>query len=205
MSITKCFKLALFAVPMAFTNAIERSMMSATIVVDLIVEIGTDVTVNGRFVDFKYDDVSMGLIYDTMADRMQIHAPITHVSTLNDGQLVEMMEANFHTTLDVRYAVDEGKVYAAFFHPLTDLSENFLRDVLKQVASAKNTFGSKYSAGSWVFSGHSNIDLDELDIETNNSEDNFGVDNDRDDIDETEETEIDNFVQPDENAEDIKD
>ena len=103
--------------------------------------------------EFTCQGVRQMLIYDVRADRMRIISPIVATEDLKPGQLAKAMEANFHTALDARYAVSNGAVWAAFIHPLSDLTEHELRAALRQVANAKTTFGTTYSSGDLVFPG----------------------------------------------------
>ena len=102
----------------------------------------------------KHRSVDVTLVFDEHADRMRLMTPIVPVDQLQEhGQLLQILQANFHTTLDVRYAVSQDMVWAAFLHPLSTLHESLLKSAVDQVASSKLNFGTSYSAGSWVFGG----------------------------------------------------
>lgn len=101
--------------------------------------------------EFDYDGVRMACLTDLHFDRMRLIAPILHVSDLEDDQRDAMLEANFHTALDARYAFSGGVVYAAYIHPLSPLTLEELRAAMSQVASLVRSFGTSYSSGMLMF------------------------------------------------------
>lgn len=101
--------------------------------------------------EFDIDGVRMACITDVRFDRMRLIAPICDEDELTEEQRKAVLEANFHTALDARYATSEGVLYAAFIHPLSSLTSEELRSAVGQVASLVETFGSTYSSGTLVF------------------------------------------------------
>lgn len=100
----------------------------------------------GSVFQFAAYEVPMLLVYDVNHNRMRIIAPITEVKDLEDGQLLRMLEANYHSALDAKYAVADGVVYATFIHPLAELQDHQLHDAIRQVATAALTFGTHYTS-----------------------------------------------------------
>ncbi|WP_299834533.1 hypothetical protein [uncultured Tenacibaculum sp.] len=100
---------------------------------------------------FEINEIAFMCLTDQLHNRMRIIAPITEANDLTDTQLKKCMEANFHSTLDVRYAISDGILWTAFIHPLQELSENQVIDALSQIYSSVRTFGSTYSSGSLSF------------------------------------------------------
>ncbi len=80
-------------------------------------------------------------------------APIIKVTQLEPDHLKILLDANFHTALDARYATSEGMVYSAFIHPLRSLAEEELTSAIHQVASLVRTFGRTFSSTDLVFPG----------------------------------------------------
>ncbi len=120
---------------------------------DLIVDIGTDVVISGNIVQFSYDDVRLICISDSAADRMRIISPIVDLVEIGSDQMLLAFAANFHTVLDVRYALSDGVIYAAYIHPLSPLTNAEVLSAIRQVATARNTFGNEYTSGALVFPG----------------------------------------------------
>ena len=102
---------------------------------------------------FRIEGVQVECISDPVHDRMRLIAAITPVSKLSGEQVAHLMEANFHTALDARYATSGGYLYAAFIHPLGSLSEQEIRSAVSQVANLARTFGTTYSSGQLVYGG----------------------------------------------------
>jgi hypothetical protein len=101
----------------------------------------------------EYVERVMLVITDEQHDRMRIISPVEIMDQVSPIQLEEAMIANFHSALDVRYAISEGILWTAFIHPLKALSEDQVRDALLQVYRAAETFGTTYSSSELVFPG----------------------------------------------------
>lgn len=89
---------------------------------------------------FTYAGVEMALLTSLPHDRMRIVAPIGPEVQLTDQQRKRMLEANFHSALDVRYATSNGLVYAAYIHPLSPLHHEEIQSALRQAAELVKTF-----------------------------------------------------------------
>lgn len=99
------------------------------------------------------------------ADRIRIVAFIADADSLPPEALRVMLEANYHTAMDARYAITGEHVVAAFLHPLEDLTDEQFVLGFYQVVSCAETFGTHFSGGTMVF-GHAedDDDLDGLDV-----------------------------------------
>ena len=100
---------------------------------------------------FKIDAVIFFCLTDEFHNRMRIIAPIAKIEDITEEHIKKCMEANFHTALDIRYAFSDGIVWAAFIHPLKELTDEQVQSAVKQVYSGVKTFGSYYSGGSLSF------------------------------------------------------
>jgi len=143
---------AVFAL-FSFGADAKEIMMKPGQILNTIQEVGENVERDGNVVNFTYQKVPVILVYDENADRMRLISPIIEVKELEEGMLMKAMEANFHSTLDVRYAISKGIVWSAFIHPMSDLSDDLLRSAIQQVAIARVTFGKEYTSGAMVFGG----------------------------------------------------
>ena len=120
---------------------------------ELIVDIATDVEINGNLVGFTFNGVKLLCVSDVDSDRMRIISAISELTDLDGEQVILALAANFHTALDVRYALSDGLIYAAYIHPLSPLTPSELASAIRQVAAAQQSFGSDYSSGELFFSG----------------------------------------------------
>jgi hypothetical protein len=89
----------------------------------------------------------MACVTSVEFNRMRILAPVARTDALSGEHYVRVLEANFHTALDARYATSDGVLYSIFLHPLSSLGEAQLRSALYQVASLAGTFGTTYTSG----------------------------------------------------------
>ena len=102
---------------------------------------------------FQIDDTIAAVLTDEQADRMRIMVQVTLADNLEKDLLYRMLQANFDTALDARYAIANGRVFSTFIHPLSELSDRqFISGVAQTVALA-NSFGDNYSSGVLRFEG----------------------------------------------------
>lgn len=105
---------------------------------------------------FEYNGVAMVVVTNNDHDRMRIVAPITSLANLTSEQREKMLFANFHTTLDARYAIGtfggQPAVVSVFAHPLSSISKEHFQSALDQVNQTAQTFGTTYSSGELLLS-----------------------------------------------------
>ncbi|MEO0794493.1 MAG: hypothetical protein AAFX93_05010 [Verrucomicrobiota bacterium] len=106
---------------------------------------------DGNAMRFTVNDVVLYCFTDENHDRMRFITEIAEASELTDAQKDAMLNANFHSALDARYAVSNGFVYGAFIHPLSPLTSQQIQSGAYQVANLSLTFGSEYASGGLSF------------------------------------------------------
>ncbi|MCI5054649.1 MAG: YbjN domain-containing protein [Flavobacteriales bacterium] len=113
-------------------------------------------SVQGRlgYWQMKYGKANLMMITDEKHNRMRIITPIAQEKDLEDKHYKESLKANFHTALDVKYAISEGYMWSIFVHPLKELSADQVKDAIRQVYFAAATFGYTYSSTDLVFPGN---------------------------------------------------
>ena len=99
------------------------------------------------------------VITDEKADRMRIISPVTESDELTQKQLYRIMQANFDSALDARYAVAKGVLWSAFIHPLSSLSDEEFLVAVGQVVNLVSSYGSSFSSGALIFRGGDSNDL----------------------------------------------
>jgi hypothetical protein len=125
--------------------------MTPELMINKVLELGENVTQEGNVVNFTFKGIPLLLVFDVNADRMRLMSPITEVKNVDDAMLLTVLEANFHSTLDARYAVSNDIVWSAFIHPLSDLSPVLLESAITQVMFAHATFGGDFTSGALTF------------------------------------------------------
>lgn len=121
---------------------------------EVISKVADTLTANGQTIQFSYKERPLILVYDENANRMRIISPIIEAKELEEEQLLNMLVANFHSALDVKYALSDEIIWSVFLHPLRELSEWQVLDAISQVHAASLTFGSTYSSTNLVFPGN---------------------------------------------------
>jgi len=106
---------------------------------------------SGRW-QFNIKDVLFVCITDTNHNRMRIISPITESNNLREDEKTLLLLANFHTALDVKYAISDDVLWSVFIHPLKELTYAQVEDAVSQVYYANITFGLSYSSTDLVFS-----------------------------------------------------
>ena len=102
---------------------------------------------------FFIKEIPLMSITDTNHNRMRIMSPIADSNSLTDDLIKAALVANFHTALDVKYAVSDGVLWSIFIHPLKELSENQVKDAVSQVYYAHINFGTTFASTALAFPG----------------------------------------------------
>ena len=95
----------------------------------------------------------VAVIVDQRANRMRILVPISSADGLSADELLRLLQANFDTALDARYAVANGRLWSTFIHPLAELQGEQLISGLAQTVTLAQTYGDTYTSGAIMFGG----------------------------------------------------
>ncbi len=139
--------IAILLIVISLNSYSKENQMTIETMVNIVNTMANSVKLNNNIIEFSYRNVNMTLIFDENADRMRIISPIMKKNKANPIQIEHAMAANFHNTLDIRYALSNNVIWSAFIHPLSDLSESLLISAIDQVAIARLTYGKTYSSG----------------------------------------------------------
>lgn len=138
----------------AAINLVSAQNMNAKKLIKLIEQNSDTVSIQGNSIQFLYKQRPLICVYDENANRMRIISPIVETKDLEEEQLLNALVANFHSALDVKYALSDEIMWSVFIHPLKELYEYQVIDAIDQVYSASATFGNTYSSTSLVFPGN---------------------------------------------------
>ncbi|MBD3664195.1 hypothetical protein [Sulfitobacter aestuariivivens] len=120
---------------------------------EIVQALDPDAVARGPALEFTLDDIPVIVIADPRADRMRAMVPIAGAAGLGEGDLLRMMQANFDSALDARYAVANGRLWGVFIHPLSPLEKDQFLSGLVQTITLAKTYGTAYSGGGAVFGG----------------------------------------------------
>jgi hypothetical protein len=110
-------------------------------------------TRTGNSWQFTLEERVMLVVTDTTAARMRIITPIALIEDLPADAMQRLMQANFDTALDARYAVAQNLVWGAFLHPLDTLTTRDFAAGILQTHSIGETFGTTFSSGAISYGG----------------------------------------------------
>lgn len=133
-------------------------------------EIDETIERDGNSWQFMLNETQVLVVSDPIAGRMRIMVPIIQADSLNPELLARMMQANFDSALDARYAIANGLLWGTYIHPLINLSEEQFLSGLGQTISIVNTFGTSFSSGTVVFGGGDSQNIIEEQIEEQEEE-----------------------------------
>ena len=153
---------SLFLALFLFCYITKAQQMTNTSLLEIITKNGDSIQGNEGSWQFLYKESQLFCITDQKNNRMRIMTPITQSDVLDKELLLDTMTANFHSALDVRYAIANGFLWAAFIHPLRELSPNEVESALSQVHLAAKTFGSTFSSTELIFGAASVEEKSEL-------------------------------------------
>ncbi len=105
---------------------------------------------NGNW-EFVINDIHFVCLTDELHNRIRIIAPIRDHQTMSEEDSKRCLEANFHSALDVKYAISGKVLWVAFMHSLKELTESQVEDAVEQVYSAVMTYGTTYSSSNLYF------------------------------------------------------
>ena len=105
------------------------------------------------------EERSVQVVTDPNSDRMRILVPITPVDNVAPELMKRLLQANFDTVLDARYAFARDIVWSTYIHPLSVLSDEQFIDGLAQTVTAALTFGDSFSSGALSFGGGDSVQL----------------------------------------------
>ena len=74
---------------------------------------------DGRVWQMSVAEVMLIVVTDETADRMRIMAPLKAADAVTEEEMIRMMQANFDTALDARYAIAQGTLWATYIHPIS--------------------------------------------------------------------------------------
>ena len=126
---------------------------------DILKALDPDTQQQGTGFQMTLGDVPVLIITDPLADRMRAMVPIRAAEGMSAEDLQRVMQANFDTALDARYAIARGRLWATYIHPLSPLEKDQLISALGQTVNIALTYGTAYTGGALSFGGGDSADL----------------------------------------------
>ncbi len=149
----------------AHAPARAHDPMTLERLIEIIVAVDPDAQVAQTAVQFTVSDIPIVVVTDPIADRMRVMVPIRSAAGITPEEMQRMMQANFDTALDARYALAKGRLWSTYIHPLGPLDKDEFLAGVGQVVNLATTYGSTYNSGLLSFGGGDSNDLNRQLIE----------------------------------------
>ena len=142
------------AAPDAKLPAPSKEAVAAQTMIDTALhKINKDIKRDGNVWTFEIAKRQVIVITDPIAERMRILVPVIEADKLDAIMLKRLMQANFDSALDARYAVAQDLLWGVYIHPLVSLNEKDFISGLSQALKVVENFGGSYSSGAIIFGG----------------------------------------------------
>ena len=138
---------AVFEVP--FTPAVLNSVL---------LEIDPEAQIADGSALLTFSDVPVTVMYDAGANRLRALVPIASAGGMTDGQMERLLQANFDTALDARYALAGGRVWSVYMHPMAELDRDQVISGIAQAVSLAQTYGTTFSSTEQMFMRGDSVD-----------------------------------------------
>lgn len=135
------------------TDEVQAKVEAAAGLLVIVTAIDEDARLTGNGATFTIDETTVTLVFDVNADRMRLFSQIRPGDGLSGPQLRRLMQANFDTALDARYAVAQGQLWSTFMHHMTTLTQEDFVSALAQTVTLVKTYGTTFSSGAMSFGG----------------------------------------------------
>jgi len=120
---------------------------------EIVLAIDENAEVRGRAMRLMIAEVGVTIITDPKNNRMRAFVVIQSLDGVNQQLLYRLLQANFDSALDARYAIAKEHILSVFVHPLKELKKDQLIEGLGQVVNLVKTYGTAFTSGGMTFGG----------------------------------------------------
>ena len=113
----------------------------------------------GNAMRLTVENIPVVVVTDPVNDRMRAMVSIRSIESVDPEELYRMMQANFDSALDARYAIGQGRLISVFIHPLAALEKNQFLSGVGQVVNLALTYGGAYTGGALTYGGGDSREL----------------------------------------------
>lgn len=142
--------LSLFA---TFQHSVAQNMTNEKIET-ILAKVTDSVRGYPGYWEVLYKERQLLCLTDEKHNRMRIISPIIEEEALGKELLLDVLTANFHAALDVKYALSQGFLWSVYIHPLKELKDDQLESAVNQVVNAADNFGTSFSSTEMIFGGN---------------------------------------------------
>lgn len=134
-------------------KADDNKGMTLEDMVAIVKAIDEEAEVRGSAMRLTISEVKVTIITDPKNNRMRAFVPIQSLDGVNQQLLYRMLQANFDSALDARYAIAQEHILSVFIHPLKELNKDQFIEGLGQVVNLVKTYGTAFTSGGMTFGG----------------------------------------------------
>ena len=127
--------------------------MTISRMAEIVLALDENAQIRGNGMILNINDVTITVVADVIANRMRAFSAFQTLDGVDGQTLYRMMQANFDSALDARYAIARGHVISVYIHPLAELKKDQFIEGLGQVANLVTTYGTAFSSGAMTFGG----------------------------------------------------
>ncbi len=127
--------------------------MTVDRLIQVLLALDPETRPSGNGFELTIEDVPVLVIVDPVSDRMRAMVSISDAADMTEDEVRRVLQANFDTALDARYAIAQGRLWGTFIHPLSPLQNEQLISGLGQTVNLALTYGSFYTGGAMSFRG----------------------------------------------------
>ena len=131
----------------------QEAPMTSERLTEIVLMIDPDAAITPNGIEITIEDIPVLIVMAPSADRMRAMVPIASLEDVSAEEMTRMMQANFDTALDARYAVAQDRVWGVYIHPLAALERAEFLSGIAQTVNLARSYGSTYSGGAQVFGG----------------------------------------------------
>jgi len=143
-SMKKCTLLMIFVAVLGFSSQAQN--MTSSDLEKILYVVSDSIRGDSGNWQFMLKGRILACITDEKNNRMRIMSPIIEQKKLDYADMLKLMEANFHTALDVRYAISDDILWSIYIHPLKELHKDEVLSAIHQVYAAAVTYGTTYNS-----------------------------------------------------------
>ncbi len=137
--------------PAAITAQEAEPHMTLSRMTEIVLALDPEAGISGASFSITVDDVPVLIVTDVGANRMRAMVPIRAADAMTAEEMQRVMQANFDSALDARYAIAQGRLWGVFLHPFRELERDQLISGIAQTVNVAKTYGTLYSSGAGQF------------------------------------------------------
>lgn len=147
----RIFTFLALLLPVSLTAQEAGPHMTLPRLAQIVLALDPDAVVAGSGFEMTIDDIPILIVTDVGANRMRAMVPIRAADGMTAEDMQRVMQANFDSALDARYAIANGRLWGVFLHPFRELERDQLISGLAQTVNVAKTYGTLYSSGAGQF------------------------------------------------------